>query len=184
MKIVFQKKEDKKFLKMGINMTFQIEDESNIDLGIDYKSVIERTIKKALEYEQCPYEAEVNVVLTVNDEIQQINREYRQIDAPTDVLSFPMIDYEAEADFSHVEDRAEEYFNMETGELLLGDIIISVEKVIEQAKLYGHSVTRELAFLVAHSMLHLMGYDHMEENERAVMENRQRKILAQLGISR
>ena len=75
-------------------------------------------------------------------------------------------------------------FNPETGELLLGDIILSVDKILEQAEKYGHSVTRELAFLVAHSMLHLFGYDHMEEDERLVMEERQRMLMDTLGISR
>lgn len=110
----------------------------------------------------------MNLILTDNDAIQEINRDYRQIDRPTDVLSFPMIDFEKESDFSHVEEAVEDYFNPETGELILGDIIVSVEKVIEQAEKYGHSRERELAFLIAHSMLHLCGYDHMEDAEREV----------------
>ena len=124
------------------------------------------------------------MILTDNDAIQEINRDYRQIDAPTDVLSFPMVDYEQEADFSHLEEAAEDYFNPETGELVLGDIIISVEKVMKQAESYGHSRERELAFLIAHSMLHLCGYDHMEEDERLVMEEKQREILNQEGYCR
>lgn len=122
--------------------------------------------------------------MTDNDAIQEINREYREIDAPTDVLSFPMIEYEKESDFSHVEDSVEDYFNPESGELILGDIIISVEKVIEQAEKYGHSRERELAFLIAHSMLHLCGYDHMVDEEREVMEQKQREILAGAGYNR
>lgn len=95
-----------------------------------------------------------------------------------------MVDFERESDFSHVEDAAEDYFDPETGELVLGDIIISVEKVIEQAEKYGHSQERELAFLVAHSMLHLCGYDHMEDAEREVMEQKQSEILAEKGYCR
>lgn len=112
------------------------------------------------------------------------NKEYRQVDAPTDVLSFPMVDYEKPSDFDHVEDAVEDYFNPETGELMLGDIVISVDKVEEQAEKYGHSQTRELAFLVAHSMLHLCGYDHMVDEERLVMEDRQRQILDTRGYTR
>lgn len=124
------------------------------------------------------------MILTDNQAIQEINREHRQIDAPTDVLSFPMVDYEAPSDFDHVEDAVEDYFNPETGELMLGDIVISVDKVEEQAEKYGHSQTRELAFLVAHSMLHLCGYDHMEEEERLLMEARQNEILERRGYTR
>ena len=95
-----------------------------------------------------------------------------------------MVDYETPSDFDHVEEAVEDYFNPETGELMLGDIVISVEKVEEQAEKYGHSQTRELAFLVAHSMLHLCGYDHMEEEERLEMEERQRAILDTRGYTR
>ena len=109
---------------------------------------------------------------------------HRGIDRPTDVLSFPMQTYEKPADFSHVEDFIEENFNPDTGELLLGDIVLNVEKVIEQAKTYGHSQKREYAFLILHSMLHLFGYDHESEDERLLMEDRQRTILDTLGITR
>ena len=130
------------------------------------------------------YEAEVSVILTDNETIQEINREQRGIDSPTDVLSFPLVDYERPSDFDHVEDAVEDYFNPETGELMLGDIVISVDKVEEQAQKYGHSQKRELAFLVAHSMLHLCGYDHMEDEERLEMEQRQREILETRGYTR
>lgn len=165
-------------------MTFEIENEVEIPFDFDYKKVIQDVILQSLDYENCPYEAEINVLLTGNDEIHEINLEQRQINRPTDVLSFPMVDYYTPADFSHLEDGGDIYFHPETGELMLGDIIISVDKVLEQAEAYGHSQTRELAFLVAHSMLHLMGYDHMEEEERIDMERRQEEILNQLGIQR
>ena len=126
----------------------------------------------------------VSVTLTDLKHIQEINKTYRNIDKATDVLSFPMIDYQIPSDFSHLEDDSEDYFNPETGELLLGDIVISVEKVIEQAQKYGHSRERELAFLVAHSMLHLFGYDHIKESEREKMEKKQEEILKILGIER
>ncbi len=165
-------------------MTITVEWETEDRLGLPAEEIIDQVVRAALDYEGCPYEAEVSVILTDNRSIQDINREQRQIDAPTDVLSFPMIDYEAPSHFDHVEEAAEDYFNPETGELLLGDIVISVDKVKEQAQLYGHSRERELAFLVAHSMLHLCGYDHMEEGEREEMEARQEEILKPLGYTR
>ena len=165
-------------------MTITIEYEAEKKLDLPYEDIIRDVVNESLDYEKCPYEAEVNVILTDNQAIQEINREHRQIDAPTDVLSFPMVDYEAPSDFDHVEDAVEDYFNPETGELMLGDIVISVDKVEEQAEKYGHSQTRELAFLVAHSMLHLCGYDHMEEEERLLMEARQNEILERRGYTR
>lgn len=165
-------------------MTITIEYEAEKQLDLPYEDIIRDVVNESLDYEKCPYEAEVNVILTDNQAIQEINREHRQIDAPTDVLSFPMVDYEAPSDFDHVEDTVEDYFNPETGELMLGDIVISVDKVEEQAEKYGHSQTRELAFLVAHSMLHLCGYDHMEEEERLLMEARQNEILERRGYTR
>lgn len=165
-------------------MTVNLEYEAEKQLDIPWEEIIREVAEASLDYEDCPYEAEINVVLTDNDGIHQVNREFRQIDAPTDVLSFPMLEYETPSDFSGVEEAFADCFNPETGELMLGDIMISVEKVEEQAEKYGHSTTRELAFLVAHSMLHLCGYDHMEENERLFMEERQNAILESRGYCR
>ncbi len=113
-----------------------------------------------------------------------MNLEQRGIDRPTDVLSFPMIEYDAPGDFSVIDEETGDAFNPETGELMLGDIVISKEKVLSQAEEYGHSPKREYAFLIAHSMLHLFGYDHMEEEERAEMEAHQRAIMEKVGIPR
>ncbi|PXV95466.1 putative rRNA maturation factor [Lachnotalea glycerini] len=165
-------------------MTFNIEVETKKQLSFDYKKIIDEVINKVLEFENCPYETEVNLVLTDDEEIHSINMEYRGIDSPTDVLSFPMIDYISPSDFSIVEKNEREYFNPETGELILGDIIISVDKVYEQAKCYNHSDVREFAFLITHSMLHLCGYDHMEKAEANIMEEKQSQILSELGINR
>ena len=165
-------------------MTLEIEYETERSLDLPVEEIITEVVKEALHYEECPYDIELNVLLTDNAAIHEINLEQRGIDAPTDVLSFPMIEYEAPADFSTVEETVEDCFNPETGELLLGDIVISVDKVLEQAESYGHSTKRELAFLVAHSMLHLFGYDHMEDEERLVMEEKQREILHNLSIER
>lgn len=169
-------------------MTVNIEYETEIELKLDYNKVINDVVEKAADYEKCPYEIEVNVVLTDNSVIHKVNKEYRQVDSPTDVLSFPMIEYVAPADFESLEEDmeeyAEDYFNPDTGELILGDIMISVEKVMEQADKYGHSQERELAFLTAHSMMHLFGYDHMEEEEAKIMEAKQSEVLELLGITR
>ena len=165
-------------------MTISIEKETDDSLFEDYEEVIRKVIMAAMDYENCPYEAEVSVLLTDDASIQEINREQRGIDAPTDVLSFPMCDYARPADFDPLEEAAEDYFNPETGELLLGDIVISAQRAALQAAEYGHSLKREIAFLTAHSMLHLFGYDHMEEGERLEMERRQREILDGLGITR
>ena len=165
-------------------MTVNIDYESEDRLDLPYETIIQEIVEEAVDYEDCPYEAEVNVLLTDNEGIRQINRQYRQIDSPTDVLSFPMADYDEPADFDRLEEQGADYFNPETGELLLGDIVISVDKVKEQALKYGHSESRELAFLVAHSMLHLFGYDHMEDEERKVMEGKQEEILERKGYSR
>ena len=164
-------------------MTLYIEEEGTVILPFDVKETAELMAETVLEYEDCPYEAEVNLLLTDDEEIRVMNREYRQIDRATDVLSFPMLEYETPGDLSCIEERADA-FNPETGELMLGDIVISKDRVISQAEEYGHSVRREYAFLIAHSMLHLLGYDHMEEDERKIMEDRQRGIMEKAGILR
>ena len=165
-------------------MTICLEQEYQLDLGINYKEIADKVIEAALDYEKCPYECEVNVILTDNQGIHEINKESREIDRPTDVLSFPMVEYETPSDFERLEEEQPECFHPETGELMLGDIIISLDKVKEQAENYGHSMEREYAFLLAHSMLHLMGYDHMEKDEETVMFQKQEEILAGLNITR
>ena len=159
------------------------ENEGETLLDLDAKDLAERTVLTALDVEGCPYEAEVSLLLTEGDAVKMLNSEFRGIDKTTDVLSFPALDYEAAGDFDFLE-RHPENFNPETGELVLGDIVINKERVISQAKAYGHSAKREYCFLIAHSMLHLCGYDHMEENERKIMEERQRKIMEKLKIPR
>ena len=113
-----------------------------------------------------------------------MNRQMRGLDQPTDVLSFPGISFEKEGDFTPVEEDVTSYFDSETGELMIGDIMVSLEKVQEQAQEYNHSVKREYAFLIAHSMLHLSGYDHIEEGERERMEQVQDEILKHIGYTR
>ena len=115
--------------------------------------------------------AELSVTLTDNEHIHVINREYRGVDRPTDVISFAL----NESDEPEIEDAE---IN------ILGDIIISLERAAEQAVEYGHSYRREIAFLTVHGLLHLLGYDHMEEDERLEMEEEQRVVMEALGISR
>ena len=165
-------------------MSLLIEAEVEVKFDFDYEELAGRVVEFALDHEAFPYECEVNLTLTDNAGIHEINREYRQIDNPTDVLSFPMLSYEVAGDFSKLEEDYDDNFNPDTGEIMLGDIIISVDKIFEQAESYGHSTEREFAFLILHSMLHLFGYDHMTPEDAAVMEEKQRVILDKMQILR
>lgn len=165
-------------------MTSYVENETKVQFEFDVQTILQAVMEEVLETEECPYEAQVNLLITDNEGIREYNNQYREIDNPTDVLSFPMIEFEKEADFSIVEEGEADYFDPESGELILGDIIISAEKVKEQAVKFGHSEKREFAFLTAHSLLHLCGYDHMDETEAQVMEKKQEAVLAKLGITR
>lgn len=164
-------------------MNITIENETEDSFDFDYEEIITKVIDEAISYVDLPYEAEVSVTITDSDRIKEINSEFRHIDKPTDVLSFPMIEYEKEAYFEDFEQR-DDLFNPETGELMLGDIVLNIDRVKSQALEYGHSQIRELAFLTAHSMLHLFGYDHMKDDERIIMEKKQEEILSALSISR
>ena len=154
-------------------MSLNLEVEVDVPFTFDYEALAGEVVAFTIDHEGFPYEAEVNLTLTDNEGIHEINRMYRQIDAPTDVLSFPMLSYEQAGDFSALEE-----------EIMLGDIVISVDRVREQAAAYGHSERREFAFLIVHSMLHLFGYDHMTPEDAAVMEPKQRQILEEMNISR
>ena len=165
-------------------MTSYVENETNVQFTFDVEKTVEQVALQVLETENCPYEVQINVLLTDNAGIREYNANYRNIDRETDVLSFPNVDYEVPADFEGLEEFEADYFDPDTGELILGDIILSVDKIKEQAENYNHSQYREFAFLVAHSMLHLCGYDHMEEEEAKVMEGKQEAVLAALGITR
>ncbi len=153
--------------------------------GFDFDpfDVAAMVVEGVLEHEGFPYEARVELLITSADEVRVMNRDARGIDAPTDVLSFPMIDFSETGSFDELYDM-EDAFHPDTGEAMLGDIVICYERVLSQAREFGHSVLREYAFLIAHSMLHLLGYDHMDEDERKDMEKRQDDILNELGITR
>lgn len=166
-------------------MTLNFEDEyEELALPFAAEELAAQVVGHSLEYENCPYEVEVNLLLTSDEEIHKMNREFRGIDRATDVLSFPMLEYESPADFDSIEEAGDDCFHPDSGELMLGDIVISKDRVLAQAEAYGHSAKREFAFLTAHSMLHLMGYDHMEPEEAARMERKQSEILAQMNIRR
>ena len=159
-------------------------DEITEEINKDELALAQKVIEHILIKEGCPFDAEVNLTMTNDEGIWEVNREFREIDRPTDVLSFPNLDFLVPGDFSLVEENEMNYFDPETGMMLMGDIVISVDKVLEQAKEYGHSVKREFAFLVAHSMLHLCGYDHMEEEEKGQMRRKEEIVLNKLNIVR
>ena len=165
-------------------MHFYVENETEVNFDFNVEKIVEVVVNEVLESEGCPYEAQVNVLLTDNEGIHMFNKEYRGIDKETDVLSFPNLDFETPGFYEIAKEDEANYFDPESGELVLGDIIISVDKVCEQAQSYGHSHKREFAFLIAHSMLHLSGYDHMEPEEAKIMEAKQEAVLQKLNITR
>ena len=165
-------------------MNISILNELNIKYPSELNDIIEAVINEAVDYVGCEYECEVCVSIVDNAAIHELNLSERGIDSPTDVLSFPMIDYTEPADFSIIEEYPDLYFNPDSGELMLGDIVISYERAAAQAEEYGHSIKREIAFLTAHSMLHLFGYDHMTDDERLEMERMQEEILVRKGFTR
>ena len=145
--------------------------ENNTKEEVNYK-LIENVISDALKYEGVSDNTEISVTIVDNEEIRKINNKFRNIDRATDVLSFPLIDFDNE-DLPN-----------DGSKIYLGDIIISIERAKEQANEYGHSLDREVGFLTAHSMLHLLGYDHMVPEEEKVMFAKQEEILSNLGLKR
>ena len=143
--------------------------ENNTKEEVNYK-LIENVISEALKYEGVSDNTEISVTIVDNEEIRKINNKFRNIDRATDVLSFPLIDFDNE-DLPN-----------DGSKIYLGDIIISIERAKEQANEYGHSLDREVGFLTAHSMLHLLGYDHMVPEEEKVMFAKQEEILSNLWL--
>ncbi|MBE5898165.1 MAG: rRNA maturation RNase YbeY [Lachnospiraceae bacterium] len=173
-------------------MTIYYDNQTDYEFDFDYKKVANDVITKTLLHEQFKYDVEVSITFVNEESIRKINKEYRDIDNSTDVLSFPMIEYDS--DYSRISERKEEMYdflidvidikNPDTDEIILGDIVLCVPVIINQAKEYNHSILREYAFLIVHSMLHLLGFDHIEEDERIIMENKQNQILESLSITR
>ena len=165
-------------------MTSYVENETDVSFPFTMQEILEQIMETVLETENCPYETTVNLLLTDRNGIREYNREYRDLDKETDVLSFPNIPFIKAGDFTVVEEDEAAYFDPDSGELVLGDIILSADHVAAQAQEYGHSLLREFAFLTAHSMFHLCGYDHMTPQEAALMERKQEEVLEQLKITR
>lgn len=150
----------------------------------DVEAIVKELMLAVLDSENCEYEAQVNLVVTDSEQVRIYNNDYRGIDKTTDVLSFPAIDFEEPSGFDIVSEDEASYFDPDSGELILGDIIINIDRVYSQAEEYGHSVKREFCFLVTHSLFHLCGYDHETKEEAKDMENRQESVLKMLGITR
>lgn len=139
--------------------------QDEITIDDELIELMEKVMKECLILEGKSLHTEISVSFVNNEEIQELNREYRNVDSSTDVLSFPMTD---DFSLSHIP--------------VLGDIVISLEKALSQAEEYGHSFNREVAYLTAHSMFHLLGYDHMEEDEKQVMRKKEKQVMKSLGI--
>lgn len=153
-------------------------DEKLVDL---LKNVIEFALKE----EEVDVDCEVSLLFVDNDEIREINNETRGIDRTTDVLSFPMLDYEDKKVFKEMYKNYEfSQSDFDGEELVLGDVVLSLERALEQSKEFNHSFEREASYLVVHSILHLLGYDHMEEDDKVIMRKREEEILNKLNITR
>lgn len=167
-------------------MELYFENETDYKFDFDAVLVATNVINKALELHDCDFDTEISVMIVDNDSIHEINKETRDVDKATDVLSFPNIEFENPGDFNILKDDESyfDYLNPDSKRIVLGDIIISYEKVLSQALEYEHSILREYAFLVTHSILHLLGYDHIIEEDRIIMEDKQKEILDLLKIYR
>ena len=150
---------------------------NNIEENEEYNKIINTVVKKCFEEEGLDnIKIYINIILTNPEEIKRINKEYRNIDKETDVLSFPMFE-KAELD-EKIKNKDFLY------EDVLGDVIISIDRVREQAEEYGHSFERELSYMLVHGFYHLMGYDHIEEEDKKIMRPKEEKILNELKITR
>ncbi len=166
-------------------MVFYVDNEVSAEFDFDIETVAQSVAQAVLDSEGCKHDVEISLIITDDEGIREMNNEFRDIDRPTDVLSFPNVSYEVPGDFSVMDGEQQiDLLNPDTGNIIFGDIVINEARVRSQAEEYGHSMKREFAFLVAHSMLHLCGYDHMEEDEAAIMEKKQRDVLDELGITR
>ena len=158
-----------------INLSFDQKRLANLGLSIHLR----RCINEALGFQGVDVPCEINVLVTDDQGIRVINQASRDIDKETDVLSFPLYDFEAPSVFD------EKQVALDGDVRALGDIVISVEKINEQAKEYGHSVEREMSYMTVHSMLHLLGYDHENNVDmEQIMFKKQKEILSNMGITR
>lgn len=156
---------------------------------IEVSEILIENLKKVIEFtlreEEVDVECEVSLLFVDNEEIREINNETRSIDRETDVLSFPMLEYQDKKVFKQLYKNYEfSQSDFDGNELVLGDIVLSLEKTLEQSKEFNHSYEREASYLVVHSVLHLLGYDHMEEEDKVIMRSREEEILNKLNITR
>ena len=159
--------------KIRINMTFECFTLRQAAV----RSIIQRCVEATLKDQKVPVPCEINVLVTNDKGIQAINKVCRDIDKPTDVLSFPMFQFEPGV----LPEDWETFMDPETGLCPLGDMAISLERAVAQAKEFGHSVRREVGYLTIHSMLHLLGYDHLDEGpQKAQMRCREEEIAASI----
>jgi probable rRNA maturation factor len=141
------------------------------------QELVQTIAEAVLKSEKFEKNTEISVLFVDNEQIREINNDFRQIDSATDVLSFPMLDFAGNKIIDNVGD-------VYLGAVVLGDIVVSLERALAQAEEYGHSYEREVGFLVCHSMLHLLGYDHESDEERAIMRENEESVLESLGLTR
>ena len=159
--------------------------QNKIEVSEKFTENLKEVIEFALKEEEVLIPSEISMIFVDNEEIKEINNETRGIDRATDVLSFPMLDYEDKKVFKELyENKSFDVTFMDGEELVLGDIVLSLERALEQSKEYNHSFEREASYLVVHSVLHLLGYDHMEDLDKKVMRKREEEILSKLNITR
>jgi probable rRNA maturation factor len=159
--------------------------QDKIEVKETFVKRLEGVIKFALKEEEVAIECEVSLVFVDNDEIKEINNDTRKINKETDVLSFPMLEYENKKVFKEVyKNHKFSPSDFDGDELVLGDIVLSLEKALEQSVEFNHSYEREASYLVVHSVLHLLGYDHMTDEEKQIMRKREEEILTKLNINR
>lgn len=157
--------------------------QSVVDITDELKDIIQRCVNETMVIEKIKFKCECNIILTDNNTIREYNMDFRGLDSATDVLSFPILDFIGDIKDLNTDDIKYD-INPETGHVMLGDIIISMDKVIQQSKEYGHSIKRELGFLIVHGMLHLLGYDHEEIKDREKMRKKEEYILNKIGLKR
>lgn len=171
---------------MGDNIMIFIDNRQNkIEVTEDIEKIVTNTIEYTLQYENVSMKNEVSVAFMDNEQIRKFNKEYRNIDRATDVLSFPMLDYPKGKTFREIYTNFNfdiSYFD--DSRLVLGDIALSLERAKEQSIEYNHSFIREVAYLTIHSVLHLLGYDHIDEDDKVIMRAREEEILESLNILR
>lgn len=171
-------------MEMNEDIIIEIDNsQDKIEISEETKDMIRNCVNRALDVENFDFRAMVSVTLVDNPSIREINSEYRDVDRATDVLSFPMLDLDPGHEHLNIDDFIDDA-DPDSGAVILGDIMISMEKAKEQAQEYGHSFERELGFLVVHGILHLLGYDHMEQDDRDIMRSREEAILKALGLTR